>query len=291
MCDLHISVESGLQSRKKCANNPFMKSLSSGLLSRILRPIVRLMISRGFGFAAASELLKRLYVEEAEAHFQLDGKRMTESRISLLTGLRRREVKRLLEEGAENDSALPMGPAPRVLMRWATSKAWQDKSGAPLTLALRGREGESFEALAAEISKDIHARSVLDALEAAGSVSVDRKQGRVTLVSDTYLPTDDDAQLAYASANVGDHASAAVGNILSADAPFFERAAHFNNLTGASVAKLNVTAREVHSQALARIAAEAEAAQQRDADAPDANMRFRSGAYIFSESEARRKPK
>ena len=241
------------------------------------------MIAKGFGFAAVSELLKGLYVEEAERHFRIADKRMTESRLSLLTGLRRREVKRLREEGPRQAGPITMGPAPRVLARWATSSDWCDVSGTPLRLPIRSETGPSFEALAAEISRDIHPRSVLDALVSANTVRLESDGQSVTLMTDAYLPRDEATQMAYLWANIGDHTEAAVANVLaSGDGPFFERAAHFNKLTEMSLAELETMARDVQEKALNQIAEAAEAAQCRDADAPNAKGRFRAGAFVFS---------
>lgn len=261
-----------------------MSSEVASPFARLLRPLVRLMIAKGVGFAAASELLKGIYVEEAERHFRIGDKRMTESRLSLLTGLRRREVKRLREAGPIPIALTSMGPAPRVILHWATAPEWRSATGVPLQLPTRSESGPSFEVLAAEISRDIHPRSVLDTLIAAKAVRLEPDGQTVTLLSDVYLPDSDFERLAYLSANVGDHAEAAVSNVLSSGKPpFFERAAHFNKLTAASVAALDVQARDIQTTALAEIAKAAETAQRDDVKAPGANMRFRAGAFIFSD--------
>ena len=261
-----------------------MESNLKNVLSRVLRPVVRLMISNGVGIPVVSELLKELYVEQADRNFRIEGKRLTDSRISVLTGLRRREVKRLRSEPPA-DNAPIMGPVPRVVARWIGATGWQDEDGEPRVLPRRGEGAHTFEQLVAEVSRDIHPRTVLDALLAEGAIELDEATDTIHLQSRFFLPTDQRAQLEYLGANVGDHADAAVQNVLAGDddAPFFERAAHFNNLSRESRAELDAFARSVHGDALKRVAERAIVAQEQDAGQPDATQRFRCGVFIFSE--------
>ena len=71
-----------------------------GPLTRLLRPLVRLLIRAGVTFPALSDLLRELYVNVAEHDFALADKEQTDSRISLLTGIHRKEVRRLRGAGA-----------------------------------------------------------------------------------------------------------------------------------------------------------------------------------------------
>src|SRR5262245_30078545 len=82
--------------------SPFhARELVTIALTRVLHPLVRLMIARGITFSAAVELLKRVYVEVADQHFRLTDERQTDSRVSLITGLHRKDVKRLRASGDE----------------------------------------------------------------------------------------------------------------------------------------------------------------------------------------------
>ncbi|MEO1550705.1 MAG: hypothetical protein AAFR93_09770, partial [Pseudomonadota bacterium] len=67
-------------------------SIAPTFLDRVLRPLVRLAIARGVLFPDLAQCLRRLYVEAAVARGQ---GRVTDSRISVLTGLQRREIARL----------------------------------------------------------------------------------------------------------------------------------------------------------------------------------------------------
>lgn len=247
------------------------------------------MIARGWLFPDASDMLKELYVEACAERFQLGGKRLTDSRVSLLTGLQRKDVKTLrarLEEPSPDSPAAGAGPLPRVLARWTSGLPYSDGIGAPRSLPRTG-EAPSFEALVAEISRDIHARTVLDELKRQGLADHDRTADTVTLTAQAYLPNrDDDALVGYFGANLGDHAEAAAENLDAAPepGPFFERAAHYNKLTPDALQQLDARARELQTKLLADLNAEALALQKRDAGAPAATGRFRCGAYVYTSS-------
>ena len=71
-------------------------------LVRILAPVARLMIAKGVTFQMASEVLKRAYVRAANEHFvEEDGASGT--KLSLLTGLNRKEIRRLTSDEPENE--------------------------------------------------------------------------------------------------------------------------------------------------------------------------------------------
>ncbi|MEY2336638.1 DUF6502 family protein, partial [Acidithiobacillus ferrianus] len=60
----------------------------------ILRPLVRYLIGQGWTYGALAEALKMVYVEETSQHYgKAAGRGLTDSRISLLTGIHRKEVK------------------------------------------------------------------------------------------------------------------------------------------------------------------------------------------------------
>src|SRR5665647_525774 len=64
----------------------------------LLRPLVRLLLSHGISFPTFCDLVKSAYVKVAEEEFKLASKPQTDSRISLLTGIHRREINRLRNE-------------------------------------------------------------------------------------------------------------------------------------------------------------------------------------------------
>lgn len=258
-----------------------------GAVTRILRPLVRAMIARGLTYPELSERLKGLYVETCALHFRLGGKRLTDSRVSLLTGLQRKDVRALrarLETAPEAIGTAGAGPLPRVVARWLAGPPYAAAAGAPESLPRSAAAGPSFETLVAEVSRDIHPRTVLDELLRLGLASLDPDADRVTLAATAYLPRRDEAALiGYYGANLGDHAEAAAANLLAAPepGPYFERAVHYNQLTPAALDELEDLARRLQGEALAELNARALALQRRDAGDPAAVGRFRCGAFVY----------
>ena len=63
------------------------------VFQRVLSPIVRVLLARGVRFPEAADWLKETFVRAAGGAFRIEGRRLTDSRISLLTGLQRKDVK------------------------------------------------------------------------------------------------------------------------------------------------------------------------------------------------------
>lgn len=263
-----------------------MSDLSTAL-SRILRPLARVLIARGVAFPEFSDWAKSAYLAAAQRHFGVPGKRMTDSRLHLLTGLQRKDIKALRNAPAPAPP-VSAGPLPRVVALWLATHAddtHPDDGPRPDPLPLRG-PAPSFEALVAGVSRDIHARTVLDELVRLGQARVE--DDVVHLLTDGFLPAGDAAALlVYLGANLGDHAEAAAGNVLTAPdpGPHFERAAHYNHLTPSAVAELDALSRQLLTRALGSINARAARLQQRDRGRAGATERFRAGAFLYSETE------
>ena len=71
--------------------------LAAQALAQVLRPLARLMIGHGLQLMPMMELLKKALVEEAQASFGLSDKANSDTRVALLTGVHRKDVKRLRE--------------------------------------------------------------------------------------------------------------------------------------------------------------------------------------------------
>ena len=76
-------------------------------LRSVMRPLVRLMLRKGVTFSSFVNLLKEVFVEVAEREFRLDGKPPSDSRINLLTGVHRKDVRRLRSQVPEDEASLP----------------------------------------------------------------------------------------------------------------------------------------------------------------------------------------
>ncbi|MDP1635270.1 MAG: DUF6502 family protein, partial [Gallionellaceae bacterium] len=75
-----------------------LQTPSAPLISAVrhlLRPLVKLLLTHSITFPFLSDLLKSIYVEVATEEFRLQDKPQTDSRISLLSGVHRKDVKNL----------------------------------------------------------------------------------------------------------------------------------------------------------------------------------------------------
>ncbi|MEL6887478.1 MAG: DUF6502 family protein [Pseudomonadota bacterium] len=233
-------------------------------LDLIFRPLTRLAIAKGVRFADASERLRRAYLFAA---LQVAGRDVTDSKLSVMTGLQRRDVARLR---AEPEEVAPRpDPLSRLVALWLAEHA-----GAPLP---RSGGAVSFDALARRIRKDIHPRTSLDALVAAGTVALDGDT--VRLLKQAYVPLEgSDDQLQYLGQNVGDHMAIAVGNVLG-ERMSPELAVHYDGLSDAAIETLREMWRDRMGTVLQEMNARALALQD---DSPGSG-RFRAGGYFRGE--------
>ncbi|MFO1219338.1 MAG: DUF6502 family protein [Burkholderiaceae bacterium] len=253
----------------------------------VLGPLARLMLARGLPYAAVQEQLKLLLVQAADdSHHDLLPHRRV-SRISTATGINRREVTRLihqLREGAADEAPARRTLAAEVFTHWLTAAAYRDREGQPRALPRSGR-APSFEALAREITRDVHPRSILDELLRLGLARLDARSDEVSLVREAFVPRGDAARMMqFLADNVGDHAAAAVANVLGDGQQHFEQAVFADGLSAESVKAVRGEVTALWQQLLKALVPMLEAHVQRDAERPDARQRMRLGFYTFDTS-------
>ena len=162
-------------------------------VSRLLRPLVRLLLRNGMAYADFTTLARQIYVEVAASDFELPGRKQSVSRVSVLTGINRKEVKRILSEPSDN-SPPENNRAARVISGWMRDAEFTDSAGNPLPLSWGGDSSDtSFDALVKKFSGDMTARSVLDELRRVGAVTL--KDDQVHLSATGYVPTTSNEEL------------------------------------------------------------------------------------------------
>ena len=266
------------------ARSPEAEQLQTPL-ARLLRPLVHLCIRSGMTFPALVQLLRQLYVNVAEHEFALADKEQTDSRVSLLTGVHRKEVSRLRGAGAPvNTVNAAVSRTSAIVARWLAAPEFTDNSGLPLPLPRTSRAGgPSFESLVASVTRDVRPRAVLDEWLDRKLVTSDA-QDRVVLAEAAFIPRgEDDRKFYYFGRNLHDHVAAAVANILSVDPPFVERAVHYDGLSPALARRLADRAREIALEALQAANREAHAAVETDTGG---DSRWNFGVYVYREDGA-----
>lgn len=257
----------------------------SRVLRGLLRPLVRTMIARGLTAPVIYSLLKRVFVEVAQDSFALDDKPLTDSRIAMLTGVHRKDIRTIR---AEKDDGAAQSRRKSALLatvvgQWMSNPDFADPSGAPLPLPRHADGGPDFDQLVQSVSKDVRPRTVLDELMRAGLVleaSDDVLVLQAQAVIGPSTPTDKET---FFGSNVGDHLAAASENLLSDAPPFFERAVFYNQMTPEAVDDLESAARTQAQTLLEDLNKQSATLHRRDKDAAGPRQRYRLGIYFYRE--------
>lgn len=247
-------------------------------------PVVRWLLRQGVQYGAFVTALKRVFVEVAGEELRRQGRRTTDSALSVLSGVHRKDVRALAHLGRALQRDKSFSPASLVFTRWATDPRWRDPASArPLRLPRLGERG-SFEALAREVSTDVHPRTLLDELERLSLVRIDGEW--VELAAESYVPSADEAAMAELfAANGADHLAAAVHNLTTTEPRLLEQSVFASGLSRASAEELGVLARRLWAQDFARMAEEAHRRYQADRQTSQPH-RMRFGVYYYMEPEA-----
>ncbi|MGG5819039.1 DUF6502 family protein [Falsiroseomonas sp. HW251] len=256
-------------------------------LKVLLRPLVRLMVAHGVTLPTMVGMLKELYVEVAARHFRLGGREASDSRVSLLTGVHRKDVRAIRERARPVSLPRGGGLGATVLGRWLGDPALARPGGRPLPIS-RAR----FDELVASVSTDVRPRTVLDELLRLGLVAWDETADELRLLADAYVPTAVQAGAAGEEAlrffrdNLHDHIAAATANLLAGpgERRFLERAVFYNRLRAEDVERLEQEARTLGLAALRHLNSLALERQQAARGAPEATERFRFGIFFFRET-------
>ena len=211
--------------------NEINKTLSAAIL-RLLRPLVRILLRNGVSYGAFSDLARWVFVDVAEKEFGIPGRKQTVSRISVVTGLNRKEVKRLQQIPVADDSTVSQryNRAARVIGGWNQNERFCDNKGTPLLLSFEG-ERPNFSDLVREYSGDMPPRAVLDELRRIGAVE-ESGDGRLQLMAKAYVPLGDEtAKLNILGTDVYHLINTIDHNLQSRDGvPRFQRKVAYDNL-------------------------------------------------------------
>jgi hypothetical protein len=253
----------------------------------MLRPLVRLLLEKQLSYTALTKQLKALYVEVAERDLALPGRRPTDSRISLLTGVHRREVKRIRSElHGEGRPPARISLGALLISRWTADPAYLDADGRPRRLPKRAAGSEpSFEALVVSASTDLPPRSVLDEWLRLGVVELD-EQGRVRLVEESFVPEQGyEEKLHFFGRNLREHVATGARNLLGAEPPYLDRSVYYDGLSKESIEDLAAFTREEGADLLRRVNQRALELQRADADRGHATQRMTFGSYFYAVDE------
>lgn len=254
-------------------------------VEKILRPIVKLLLSYQIAYPQLIGILKSLYVDVAEHEFQVNSKRQSDSRINLLTGVHRKDVKRLRADIKEERTAPPsVSTGAQIVGQWLGSKAYLNDLGEPRPLALKASASglAGFDQLVVNVCKqDIRPRVILDEWLRLGVAHVENDH--VVLNTGAFTPEKGfDEKVFFFGKNTQDHISAASHNLLGHKPSYFDRSVYYDKLSEASITELSDLADALGMKALTEMNREALSRQKRDQGKQHANMRMNFGVFNFS---------
>lgn len=231
-----------------------------------------------------AELLKVVCVEESAKQRSPGAPPLTDSKVSLLSGVHRKEVNRIRQELADRSSdELPMRQganiAAQLVALWVSDPDFLDAAGEPKPLPLRAEKTPCIEELARRIKADMRPRTILDDLIRAGIA--EEKGGLIHLLRSTYVSDVPEDRLNFLGANVGDHLSSAVRNLQDVAPPFIEQSVYFDELPPEVVEAVRDDLRQLGSK---MIRTAYQRVSKLDTQTPTAQpRRLRMGVYYYEE--------
>lgn len=242
---------------------------------KVMQPLVSWLIKSGVGFSEFSQALKPLFFTQSIKELELSDQKTTDSSISLLSGLNRREVsdfKKTLTDEIPTNS--PVNISARVVTLWI-QKQWSKQ------IPVSGQD-VSFETLAKEVSQDKHPRAILTELHRLGLIT--EVANTVILHTESFTPSN---SLSYSqkllAQTTADHISAGISNIFISPNLFLEQCLNADELTEESIQDLKNYSNELWKEFSQKLVDKALACSKADEGKLNARHRFSLGIYQFNE--------
>jgi len=155
-------------------------------LQQLLRPVVRFSLRHSMKVQDMLECAKACFLQIAEEEMIARSETVSISRLSVATGVHRRDVARL--QGEEITERKPNNLVSKVIGQWQEDIRFNTKDGKPRTLTVEGEDSE-FSELVRSVSQDMNPYTVLYELERTEAVV--RNSDTVVLTADVFVPKGD----------------------------------------------------------------------------------------------------
>lgn len=153
-----------------------------------LRPIAKMLLRNGIGFREFAEISKSAFVDVSTSEYGLRGRPTNISRVAVMTGLTRKEVRRIRDKitAGEEDLIVKSNPLSEVLHRWYSTSEFLDNDGRPRVLPFDGEE-ISFTGLVRRFGGDIPPGAMRTELKRINAI-VERDDGSLEAIKRDVLP-------------------------------------------------------------------------------------------------------
>jgi hypothetical protein len=253
-------------------------------LGSVLAPLVRLLLASGVDYTRLTAELKPLFIEQARLELLRTGQADTNSAVSLLSGVHRKDVREWRENGLSARISQELSMSSRIFARWVQDPLYRDRRKQPKPLPRLG-PAPSFETLARSVTQDVHPYTVLTELIRLGLATIETRKGEEFVIPQRngFVPPPGSREiLGLFGGNLSDHASAAVANLLGSP-PRLEQSVFAEGITRESADALGELARKLWSQVRSEMIAETTRRYEADKNRDDATCRARFGAYYWDE--------
>ena len=170
-----------------------MQETLRNTLRKILMAMIPTLLRNGMSYGEFDQVARKCFVDVAFRDFPPAGRKQTVSNVAIVTGLNRKEVKKLHEYDPDHggQGAQKYNRAVRVLGGWLNDPRYQRRDGNPRDLEYEGED--SFSELVRHYSGDMPVAAMQKVLVQSGNIRF-TDDGRVRLLSHAYLPADDPAE-------------------------------------------------------------------------------------------------
>jgi len=148
------------------------------VLLLLLKPVLKFCLRRAVRLQTIVATVKKGLVEVAREELERGGAHVSVTRISVMTGMYRKDIQSLIEGDLERPGKLPL--LARLIGQWQNHRDYSHVPGEPMELDCSGRESTFFR-LVSSINKEVNAYAVLFDLERLGLVET--KDGAVRLLA------------------------------------------------------------------------------------------------------------
>lgn len=197
------------------------------LLALVVRPAIRFCLRHSLRLQDFVECCKTVFIDEAAKILDARDMKRNISRISVMSGVHRRDVARIQQYGLQLQYEQDL--ITKVVGLWQTGPKYRTKSGEPRVLTVEGDNSE-FAELVESVSTDMNPGTVLFELQRVGALSV--SEGKVKLSVESYVPTGDSVKGFSILANDADDLTLTVEeNVLrSPELPQFHARTEYDNV-------------------------------------------------------------
>lgn len=207
------------------------KTLILAAVKKALRPLIRMLILSGLSYKDFTDVMRGAFLDEAHQSMVAAGKDVSVSRLSLMSGIHRKDVAAYLKSPEDfispADKHKPSGPS----AAFSVFSEWVSNPKMPVVLPYAKQDSaQTFTSLCEKLTTDVRPKAIVDELIRLGLVLYEG--GIVTLKKDAFVPENDfDYKLKFFSQNIYEHLESVSTNVMDEGPRKFERLAIHNNLT------------------------------------------------------------